>query len=226
MNHLKQQFSTILNDWNSLSSWFDGQIGKDLDAFLQERNQNGAIIYPPDPFNALRCTSLKDVQVVILGQDPYHGEGQAHGLSFSVLPGVKPPPSLVNIFKELRRTDPSLIFNSGCLTSWAHQGVLLLNTTLTVEKAQPFSHANKGWESFTDLIVSKVAQKEQRVAFLLWGGHAQSKEKLIRQYSKNHLILKSNHPSPLSAFKGPAPFLGNNHFKTLNEEGILINWST
>lgn len=183
-------------------------------------------IYPHmnDIFNALHFTSYEDVKVVILGQDPYHGYKQAHGLSFSVQPRIKIPPSLRNIYKELQNDLGCYIPNNGFLKSWAKEGVLLLNTVLTVREGTPNSHKNKGWEIFTDKVISLLNEREKPIVFILWGNNAISKEKLIT--NKNHLILKSVHPSPLSAsrgFFGSKPFSKTNDFlKSINEEPI--NW--
>lgn len=162
--------------------------------------------------------------MVIIGQDPYHGPGQAHGLCFSVQPGVATPPSLVNIYKELKRDLNIDIPNHGYLQSWAEQGVLLLNTSLTVERANAGSHAAKGWQPFTDRIISVVSEQRPHLVFLLWGAHAQSKERLID--TSKHLVLRSPHPSPLSAHRG---FIGNGHFsrtnKFLEQNGLTpIDW--
>ena len=184
-----------------------------LRQFLRDEKAAGKVIYPPGAqiFNALDSTPLPQVKVVILGQDPYHGPGQAHGLCFSVAPGVPAPPSLKNIFKELQRDLGLPVPNHGCLQRWAEQGVLLLNTSLTVEQGQAGSHANKGWQTFTDRIIELVNQECQGVVFLLWGAHAQSKRKLID--ASKHQVLCSAHPSPLSAHRG---FLGNGHFSAAN----------
>ena len=184
-----------------------------LRQFLRDEKVAGKVIYPPGGqiFNALDSTPLPQVKVVILGQDPYHGPGQAHGLCFSVAPGVPAPPSLKNIFKELQRDLGLPVPNHGCLQRWAEQGVLLLNTSLTVEQGQAGSHANKGWQTFTDRIIELVNQECQGVVFLLWGAHAQSKRKLID--ASKHQVLCSAHPSPLSAHRG---FLGNGHFSATN----------
>jgi uracil-DNA glycosylase len=175
-------------------------------------------------FNALNSTPLDQVRVVILGQDPYHNPGQAHGLCFSVLPGVAPPPSLLNIYKELERDLGLLPPAHGCLQSWAEQGVLLLNAVLTVERFKAASHQGKGWERFTDRIVSVLNERKDGLVFLLWGAYAQKKGQIISR--KRHLVLESAHPSPLSAYRG---FLGNGHFSKTNiwlgEHGQApINW--
>ena len=174
----------------------------------------GKTIYPGmhDIFNALKYTDYDDVKVVILGQDPYHGPGQAHGMSFSVRPGVKQPPSLVNIFRELQDDlgiDPP---DHGYLVKWAEQGVLLLNTCLTVREHQANSHKGKGWEIFTDKVISLLNQREKPMVFILWGGNAKSKQSLIT--NPNHLILTGAHPSPLSAYNG---FYGGRYFSKANE---------
>lgn len=196
-------------------------------SFVANERQQGKIIYPPaeDVFNAFKYTALNDVNVVILGQDPYHGPDQAHGLSFSVRPGVPTPPSLVNMYKELEKdiagfTRPT----HGYLESWARQGVLLLNTVLTVEKGKAHSHAHLGWETFTDKIINEINQQRNGVIFLLWGSHAQKKGRFID--SHKHHILKAPHPSPLSAYRG---FLGCGHFSQTNQilqqQGLNpINW--
>ncbi len=184
-----------------------------LGQFLRQEKAAGKVIYPPGPliFNALNSTPLDQVRVVILGQDPYHGPGQAHGLCFSVPPGVPVPPSLQNIYKELHRDLNLPIPQQGCLKHWAEQGVLLLNTTLTVEQGKANSHARAGWQTFTDRIIETVSAHCPHVVFMLWGAHAQSKQGLID--STRHLVLRSAHPSPLSAHRG---FLGNGHFSRAN----------
>ena len=163
-------------------------------------------------FNALNTTPLANVKVVILGQDPYHGKGQAHGLSFSVPNGVKLPPSLVNIFKELALNLDTAAHSQGDLTHWANQGVLLLNATLTVRESEAGSHQNQGWEQFTDAIINTISNTKRGVVFMLWGGYAKKKTKLID--ASKHLILATGHPSPLSANRGY--WFGNNHFSKAN----------
>ncbi|MEI4528124.1 uracil-DNA glycosylase [Priestia megaterium] len=206
--------SILKNDWAPL---LEEEFQKDYYIQLREflvDEYNHHTIYPDkyDIFNALHYTDYKNVKVVILGQDPYHGPNQAHGLSFSVQPGVKTPPSLVNIYKELKNEMDYYIPNNGYLVKWAEQGVLLLNTVLTVRKGEANSHKGKGWEQLTDRIIELVAQKEEPVVFLLWGKHAQAKKELI--HHSHHLILESPHPSPFSANRG---FFGNNHFQRANE---------
>tara|TARA_B100002003_G_scaffold10509_1_gene9015 strand:- start:198 stop:857 length:660 start_codon:yes stop_codon:yes gene_type:complete len=196
-------------------------------ARVEAEREAGKVIYPPqqDVFNALKYTLLESVKVVILGQDPYHGPDQAHGLCFSVLSGVKTPPSLVNIYKELAADiDGFVIPKQGTLTSWAEQGVLLLNTVLTVEQGKAHSHAKWGWETFTDAVIDAVNRHQQGVVFLLWGSHAQKKGMHI-DTSKHH-VLSAPHPSPLSAHRG---FLGCKHFSQTNQllssqNKSPINW--
>lgn len=185
-----------------------------LRTFLLSEKRAGKIIFPPSDqmFNAFNSTPFRRVKVVILGQDPYHGPGQAHGLSFSVPQGVKPPPSLVNIFKEIERSLGIARPDHGCLQAWAEQGVLLLNATLSVEQGRAGSHQNQGWESFTDAAVEALNRQREGLVFLLWGSYAQKKGRLID--TERHLVLKSPHPSPLSAHRG---FIGNGHFSRVNE---------
>lgn len=201
--------------WRPLvDGFFAGEAGRKLAGFLDERLAAGAVVFPPQPLRALALTPPGDVRVVILGQDPYHGRGQAEGLAFSVAPGVALPPSLRNIFKELQRDlgtpPPAFPVPGGSLVNWATHGVLLLNTCLTVEEAQPASHAKRGWEQLTDEVIRHVAQGERPVVFMLWGAHAQSKRALID--ATRHKVLTANHPSPLSALRPPAPFIGCGHF--------------
>ena len=210
----------------ALHDEFDKPYMTALGDFLRQEKAAGKEIYPPGGliFNALNSTPLEQVKVVIIGQDPYHGPGQAHGLCFSVQPGVATPPSLVNIYKELKRDLNIDIASHGYLQAWAEQGVLLLNTSLTVERGNAGSHAGKGWQPFTDRVISVVSERCERLVFLLWGAHAQSKERLID--TSKHLVLRSPHPSPLSAHRG---FLGNGHFsrtnKFLEQHGLTpIDW--
>jgi len=200
---------------------------QDLRSFLQVEKQAGKVIFPPAPlmFNAFNSTPFSQVKVVILGQDPYHGPGQAHGLSFSVPEAVPPPPSLQNIFKEIERDLGIARPAHGCLTSWAQQGVLLLNATLSVEQSRAGSHQNRGWETFTDAAIAALNHNRQHLVFLLWGSYAQKKGRLID--SNKHLVLRSPHPSPLSAHRG---FIGNSHFSQANaylqQQGLNpIDWS-
>ena len=187
---------------------------QDLKKFLQQRCQAHKVIYPAgnEIFNAFNTTPLHRVTVVIIGQDPYHGPGQAHGLCFSVKPTVKPPPSLLNIYQEIHREYGFPIPHNGYLRPWAVQGVLLLNSVLTVEANQPGSHQGRGWETFTDKVVSVLNEQREHLVFMLWGKYAQDKCRNIDPHK--HLILTSPHPSPLSAHRG---FLGNGHFKKANE---------
>jgi uracil-DNA glycosylase len=216
-----QLSSSDAADWPVAPGWqplvdefFAGAVGHKLQGFLRERLDAGAVIFPPQPLRALELTPPDDVRVVILGQDPYHGRGQAEGLAFSVAPGVALPPSLRNIFKELQRdlgtAPPPFPDPGGSLVKWATHGVLLLNTCLTVEEAQPASHAGKGWEVLTDAVIRHVSASAKPVVFMLWGAHAQSKRALIDV--ERHKVLMSNHPSPLSALRPPVPFIGCGHF--------------
>jgi len=198
----------------ALSAEFEQPYMQQLADFLRQEKQQDKVIYPPGTliFNALNLTPLPQVKVVILGQDPYHGPGQAHGLSFSVPEGVAIPPSLLNIYKELQRDLNIPIAKHGCLQSWAEQGVLLLNTTLTVEQANAGAHAKAGWQRFTDRVIDCVSEQQEHVVFMLWGAHARSKGERID--TSKHLVLSSVHPSPLSAYRG---FLGNAHFSQCNK---------
>lgn len=182
--------------------------------FLRAEKRAGKTIYPPGPqiFAALDTTPFDTVKVVILGQDPYHGPGQAHGLCFSVLPGVPPPPSLLNIFKEIERDLSIARPDHGCLLPWARQGVLLLNSVLTVERGMAGSHQGKGWEGFTDACIDSLNREREGLVFLLWGSYAQAKGSLIDR--RRHRVLKAPHPSPLSAHRG---FIGCGHFSQANE---------
>jgi uracil-DNA glycosylase len=183
--------------------------------FLKTEKSAGKIIYPPGPliFNAFNQTPITKLKVVILGQDPYHGTGQAHGLSFSVPNGIKPPPSLVNIFKEIQADiGTAMPLQYGNLTRWAEQGVLLLNAALTVRANEPFSHANFGWAEFTNAVIQKISDEKKGIIFLLWGKFAQEKQLLIDE--TKHFVLKAAHPSPFSADKG---FFGCKHFSKTNE---------
>ena len=197
-----------------LQGEFDADYMRSLSGFLQQEKSQGKHIFPPgdEIFAALNSTGFDAVKVVILGQDPYHGDGQAHGLCFSVKPGIDPPPSLVNIYKELQSDIGFNRPNHGCLTHWAEQGVLLLNAVLTVEAGRAASHQGKGWERFTDQIVSLLNEKKSGLAFILWGSYAQKKGAMIDR--SKHLVLQSPHPSPLSASRG---FFGNKHFSRAND---------
>lgn len=218
--------AAISNDWlEAIDSEFHKPYYKELYGFVKDEYSK-TVVYPPseDIFNALHLTPLKDVKVLILGQDPYHGENQAHGLSFSVRPGVDIPPSLQNIYKELNSDLGCTIPNNGYLEKWAKQGVLLLNTVLTVRAHQANSHQGKGWEHFTDAIIQKVNEQDRPVVYMLWGNPAQRKIPMLT--NPNHLILKAPHPSPLSAYRG---FFGCRHFSQANafleQHGIApVDW--
>jgi uracil-DNA glycosylase len=200
----------------TVSAFLNSTAGLRLASFIRERLAAGATIYPPRPFRALELTPLHTVRAVILGQDPYHGPGQAEGLAFSVRQGVKLPPSLRNIFKEMRSSSDEALPQQGSLVAWARRGVLLLNTSLTVEDGAPGSHAKKGWEILTDALLGQVAAEASPCVYMLWGAHAQAKAGLIEEMAVRHgreaLVLQANHPSPLSASRLPAPFLGCGHF--------------
>jgi uracil-DNA glycosylase len=200
--------------WKALlADQFDLDYMQALRQFLQTEKQQGKQIYPAgaDIFNALNSTPFDQVKVVILGQDPYHGPGQAHGLCFSVRPGVALPPSLQNIYKEIHADLGLPMSRSGCLDAWARQGVLLLNSVLTVAAGQAASHQGKGWEVFTDRVISLLNERGNDLVFLLWGSYAQRKGAMIDR--NRHLVLQSPHPSPLSAHRG---FFGNQHFSRTN----------
>lgn len=203
---------------------------KQVMAFVNQRRAEGAVVYPPkeDVFNAFKYTSFDNLKVVIIGQDPYHGPNQAHGLCFSVNKGIDVPPSLKNIYKELHSEygEDFIIPNHGYLASWAEQGVFLLNNTLTVEQSKPQSHAKIGWSIFTDHVIQKINDYKENVVFMLWGSPAQQKCSCVDP--SKHLILTASHPSPLSAYK---TFFGCNHFRLCNEYLVAhgktpINWSS
>ncbi len=216
-NTLRQPLAPLLsqvaNDWQPLlTTWQHGEPGQRLIQWVDRQVAQGEVVFPADVFRALRLTPLAQTRVVILGQDPYHAPDQAEGLAFSVPEGQRIPPSLRNIFKELQRTQPQRAWPaSGHLGPWAEAGILLLNTSLTVAQGRPGSHAKQGWESLTDAIVAALAAAARPKVFLLWGAHAQSKAALIAPHP-SHLVLRSNHPSPLSALRGPHPFIGCAHF--------------
>ena len=206
--------------WQPLvDAFFGSQQGQSLLGFLRQRLDAGACVFPPQPLRALELTPPEALRVVILGQDPYHGRGQAEGLAFSVAPGVALPPSLRNIFKELQRDlgapFPPFPSPGGSLVRWARHGVLLLNTCLTVEEGQPASHSGRGWERLTDAVIAHASQQARAAVFMLWGAHAQSKRALIDE--TRHLVLVANHPSPLSALRPPLPFIGCGHFSRSRE---------
>ena len=204
--------------WQTLvGDEFDKPYMQTLSTFLRREKQAGRRIYPPgkEMLAALNDTPVEKVKVVIIGQDPYHGPGQAHGLCFSVRPGVRVPPSLVNIFKEINvdlAQEGRLDGARGCLTGWAKQGVLLLNSVLSVEQSRAASHQGKGWEEFTDAIVANLSAARPGLVFMLWGAYAQKKGAVVDQ--SKHLVLSSPHPSPLSAHRG---FFGNRHFSQAND---------
>jgi uracil-DNA glycosylase len=215
----------VASDWRGLvDDFLTSPEGQRLATLMRQRLDAGATIFPPQPFHALALTALAKVKVVILGQDPYHGAGQAQGLAFSVAPGVPLPPSLRNIFKELAR-DPDVravgAAFQGSLAGWARQGVLLLNTCLTVEEGRPASHARIGWDRLTNAVIQAVVHRHQPVVFMLWGAHAQARQPLILSaddpQSPMALVLTANHPSPLSALRPPKPFLGCDHFSMANK---------
>jgi uracil-DNA glycosylase len=206
----------------ALAGEFEQPYFRDLAAFVRSERDSGPV-FPPeeDVFSAFKLTPLERVKVLLLGQDPYHGEGQAHGLCFSVRPGVKPPPSLVNMFKELKSDLGCTVPNNGCLVPWAEQGVLLLNAVLTVRAHEPNSHKDRGWEKFTDAVIRFLNAREKPMVFVLWGGYAQKKKKLID--ADKHRVLTAAHPSPLSVAKffGCKPFSAiNSALKELGETEI------
>ncbi|MEX3789906.1 uracil-DNA glycosylase [Paraburkholderia sp. JPY432] len=214
---LEAQFAALPAAWRAhLKPFIDSDTYAPLCRFVDGERAAGKTIYPADVFRALRLTSPDEVKVVILGQDPYHGEDrgtpQAHGLAFSVAPHVRPPPSLRNIFKEIGASLGHATPQHGCLDSWARQGVLLLNTVLTVERDSAASHAKRGWEKCTDTLIHELATRHQNLVFMLWGAHAQAKRALLG--GKSHYVLEAPHPSPLSAHRG---FLGCGHFAKANE---------
>lgn len=220
--------ATELLTWaNVLAEEKNKEYFQNILQFIKNERLAGKKIYPPqkDIFNAIKFTSFDKVKVVIIGQDPYHGPGQAHGLSFSVPSGIEPPPSLKNIFQELKNDLGIVTPTHGCLEKWAEQGVLLLNAVLTVEAGKPQSHANIGWQTFTDKVIESLNMHPKNIVFLLWGSSAQNKINLID--TKKHYILKAPHPSPLSAHRG---FLGCKHFSKTNEllkkmDREEINWN-
>ncbi len=232
-------FDEVPDDWRPLTEAFrHSAVGQTLIQRVDAARAAGDTLYPDDVFAALKCTRRDQVKVVILGQDPYHGPGQAHGLAFSVRPGIAIPPSLRNIRKEIQRDPGAAVPEHGCLQSWAERGVLLLNTVLTVKASEAASHAGWGWEALTDALIKAVAADAGAKVFMLWGAHAQKKAGLIEQAVQSsatrdqpdrHLILQSNHPSPLSAMRPPVPFVGNGHFARASafwqEKGQRLDWS-
>lgn len=239
-NQLSEPLDAVLQRvegaWGPIvQAWRASPQGNALVRHVDRRVAEGAVVYPAHVLRALELTPLEQVRVVVVGQDPYHGPGQAEGLSFSVPAGVPFPPSLRNIFKEVQRDLGYPFPSSGSLQPWARRGVLLLNTALTVEDGQPASHSQRGWESLTDALIGAVAEasRESGKVFMLWGSHAQSKRELIRERGEGGAmrLLESNHPSPLSATRPPLPFIGCGHFSLANEwllahegeEGV-IDW--
>ena len=219
----------IAPGWQGLVREFLGSApGHQLSAALQSQLAAGATIYPPQPLRALQLTPPEAVRVVILGQDPYHGPGLAHGLAFAVAPGVRLPPSLRNIYKELQREYGRAPRPEGLLDHWARQGVLLLNTSLTVLAGQAGSHARLGWQALTSRIFRHLVESERPLAFMLWGAHAQAMQP-AGEAAGRHLWLLANHPSPLSALRPPLPFIGCGHFRQANrfleqQGGAGIDW--
>jgi uracil-DNA glycosylase len=217
---MRSDLINLEREWQAaLSEEFTKPYMLNLQSFLAEQKSSGKVIFPEESkvFHAFNATPLSRVRVVILGQDPYHGAGQAHGLCFSVKDAVPPPPSLKNIFKELESDLGIPRPKNGNLNRWAEQGVLLLNSVLTVEEGHAASHRKKGWEQFTDAVISLLGKRKEPIVFLLWGAFAQSKESMI--LVPPHVVLKSAHPSPLSAYQG---FLGCKHFSQVN--AILKRW--
>ena len=213
LDTLAAQVSRLPAAWHAaLQAPRVAQALADVTAHVEARLAAGAVVYPAAPFRALDHLAPADVRVVILGQDPYHGPGQAHGLCFSVLPGVPTPPSLVNMFKELQSDLSVPVSGHGCLQHWAEQGVLLLNAVLTVERGLANSHQGRGWEQFTDACIAHLNRDREGLVFMLWGSYAQRKGQLIDR--RRHLVLEAPHPSPLSAHRG---FLGCRHFSQANQ---------
>lgn len=214
---LAQAFAQAPAAWRSVTdAYLASSSGGALAAFVDQRVQAGVNVYPSRVFRALELTAPQDVRVVILGQDPYHGPGQAQGLAFSVAPGqVKLPPSLRNLLKEVQLDTGAPSICRDDLTPWATQGVLLLNAALTVEDGAPQSHAGRGWEPLTDALLARVAAEPAAIVFMLWGASAQRKRPLVEAGGR-HLVLLANHPSPLSALRPPMPFIGCRHFTQAN----------
>jgi len=234
---LDELFDAVPPDWRPLTDAFRASPqGRALIDRVDAARASGAVIYPDEVFNALHLTRRADVKVLILGQDPYHGPGQAHGLAFSVRPGVAIPPSLRNIRKEIQRELGLPAPAHGCLQRWAEHGVLLLNTALTVQAGEAGSHAGWGWELLTDALAQAVVADSGPRVVMLWGAHAQRKAPLLEaarrasgQVQEDLLVLQSNHPSPLSATRGPVPFVGNGHFGRAvafwRERGQALDWA-
>jgi uracil-DNA glycosylase len=234
-NRLAESLAAVLDrvpeDWRPITdAWRASPAGQALVGFVESRRLAGATIYPATVLQALVLTRRAGLRAVILGQDPYHGPGQAEGLAFSVPSGVKPPPSLRNMMVELARDLGIERGGRGHLGGWARQGVLLLNTVLTVEDGQPASHARRGWEALTDALIEATALDPGHKAYLLWGAHAQAKaERVAAAGGGRHLVLMANHPSPLSARRPPQPFMGCGHFGRARAfaiaQGGEIDWS-
>jgi uracil-DNA glycosylase len=234
VSQLREPLAGVLDrappSWAAIvQAWRVSAAGRRLEAFVGERQAAGAAIYPGAVLRALQLTARDRVRIVILGQDPYHGEGQAEGLAFSVPLGQRTPPSLRNVFNELQRDLQLPTPPHGHLGAWARQGVLLLNTCLTVEAGRPASHAKQGWEALTDRIIKHLSEDDLPKVFMLWGAHAQAKA-AWPEATGRHLVLQANHPSPLSARRAPAPFLGCGHFSAANRFLIdrgqpPIDWS-
>lgn len=213
------QVKDLPPSWASvLAEQFEQPYWTELQSFLQRERQSNTV-FPPesDVFNAFRYTPYPDVRALLLGQDPYHGDGQAHGLCFSVRPGVTPPPSLVNMFRELQTDLGVARPKHGCLVPWAQQGLLMLNAVLTVRAHQPNSHKDQGWEKFTDAVIQKLNERDQPVVFILWGGFAKKKLKLIDQ--DRHVVVTAAHPSPLSAQNG---FFGSHPYSQVNDALVRL----
>ncbi|HEU4457514.1 MAG TPA: uracil-DNA glycosylase [Methylibium sp.] len=226
---LDREFDRVDPSWREVTEPFRrSERGRRLIEFVDARVAAGAMVYPPQPLRALALTPRDAVRAVIVGQDPYHGPGQAEGLAFSVAPGQRLPPSLRNLFKEIGRDLGGRPAPSGSLLAWAQRGVLLLNSVLTVEDGRPASHTGRGWEALTDAVVEAVWQSPAPTAFLLWGAAAQSKLAKLDPVGKAHRVWRSNHPSPLSATRGPEPFIGCGHFgasaRFLEAAGRPLNW--
>jgi uracil-DNA glycosylase len=234
VNRLDEPLAAVLerapSSWSTLvGAWRRSAAGLALEAFVARRQSAGATIYPAEVLQALHMTPRERVRVVIVGQDPYHGAGQAEGLAFSVPRGTPVPPSLRNIFKEQRRDLGLALPTHGHLGAWAIQGVLLINTVLSVEDGQPGAHAGHGWEALTDEIIKDLSSDRVPKVFMLWGAKARAKAVVARSHGC-HAVLESNHPSPLSAARGPQPFLGCGHFGAANRflegcGGAPVDWS-
>lgn len=218
MNRLTAPLASLLDadfgDWQPLlDTWHRSAAGQGLIAAVDQRVRDGAVVYPAQVFRAFALTPLARTRVLILGQDPYHGPGQAEGLAFSVPAGQRIPPSLRNIYKELQRDLAIPMPASGSLAAWAQRGVLLLNTTLTVEAGQAASHAKLGWQALTDAVCQVLCADAAPKVFMLWGAHAQTQLARLSVGGAQHLVLQANHPSPLSALRPPVPFIGCGHFR-------------